>query len=285
MSEPTFQLEKIGPAEAEELLKMNLKNRNIVDRAVAEYAAAMANKEWQFDGAPIRISDNGVVLDGQHRLSAIVKSGTTHDFLVIRGIKREAQAIMDTGRKRTLANALTLRGEKDSTALGALLTLAFRWHHGVRGTRMFTGGGGGLSIANAAVMTPQTPTMLRFLDESPTIKDAIKPGNQLNRHLPIPPRVGSLAYLVLNQIDPEDAKYFFEKLASGAGLDEDNPILVLRNRLQEMGRDSTRGQVTAPEIVLAFMFKAWNSWRDGQSIKRLKYTQGGANPDKFPEPK
>lgn len=284
MTEPTFQIEEIGPDEATALLEMNVHNRKLVDRAVNQYASAMMNGAWKFDGAPIRLSEEGIILDGQHRLNAVIKSGTSHKFLVVYGVKREAQAVMDTGRKRTLANALTLNGEKDATQLGAMLVLAYRWNHGVRGYQLFTPAD--TTLATTAILTPQIPTMLEYLEKNPDLRDSVKVGGALSRQVPLIPRVGSLLHYVTNKIDPEDSADFLAKLSSGSGLAADSPILVLRNRLFELGRDrKTRGLNINADTLMAYCLKSWNGYRDGAAMKRMLYKQGGANPDKFPEPK
>lgn len=284
-NEPTYQIEAIGPQEATALLEMNTNNRRMVNRAVTEYANAMENGDWKFDGAPIRLSDEGVILDGQHRLSAIVASGTTQKMLVIYGLDKETQLVMDTGRKRTLANALSLRGEKESGLLAATVSLDWRWINGLRGKRLFSSGGIATE-SNADVLLPQISQLLTHLDNTPRIREAIKPALNVARHVPLPPRIGALLFLLTSEIDENDAKYFFEKLVSGSDLEDENPILVLRNRLLEAGRERrVRGASLDLNTTLAYCIKSWNVYRDGGSMKRLLFKQGGAFPDKFPEPR
>lgn len=283
-NEPTYQIDAIGPQEAAILLKQNTNNRKLVTRGVREYAAAMERGDWLFDGAPVRISPEGVVLDGQHRLSAIIESGTTQKMLVIRGVSPDAQLVMDTGRKRTLADALTLRGEKDAALLAATITLDWRWSHGLRGKRLFSAGE--ITEENAEALLPQSAQLLAHLENTPDIRDSIKPAQVLNRQVPIAPRVATLLHIVTTRIDQEDSDYFFEKLASGSNLEETDSILVLRNRLLDASHERrTRGASLDISTTLAYCFKSWNVYRDGGIMKRLLFKQGGANPDKFPEPR
>jgi len=37
--------------------------------------------------------------------------------------------------------------------------------------------------------------------------------------------------------------------------------------------------------IAALVIKAWNAYRDGAPVRQLKYRIGGANPEKFPEPR
>lgn len=89
--------------------------------------------------------------------------------------------------------------------------------------------------------------------------------------------LGITYYLFATKSKPQ-ADEFFDKLRTGAGLAEGDPILVLRNRLAMDG--STRLATESPE-VLAWFIKAWNAWRKGRTIKVLRFKAG----ETFPEPK
>lgn len=283
MTNPTFQVEEVGPKEAEAFLSMNVKNRALNERAVAEYAYSMTSGTWSFDGAPIRLSKEGIILDGQHRLSAVVKSGTTQKFLVVYGVDPAAQMTMDTGRKRSLSNALTILGEKDTTQLAALLQLAYRWDQGVRGAQLLSVGGLGSGEMN---VSPQIPQFLKYLEENPTVRESVQPSLSLSRKMPVAPRVVGMFHMLAGRVDADDRDFFLEKLASGENLSAGDPILVLRNRLIDMQNEFKLRKVkVSPEVSLAFFIKAWNSYRDGTTMQRLLYKRGGAAPDKFPEPR
>jgi hypothetical protein len=73
-------------------------------------------------------------------------------------------------------------------------------------------------------------------------------------------------------------------LTSGVGLEYESPILLLRQRL--VNDYGGKVKVSKPQswIVLALIFKAWNYWRDGESIKQLSFKPGGASKEVFPEP-
>ena len=84
----TIRVETITPQLAEIYLGKNTHNRNIRKPVVGKYANDMENGFWNFDGAPIRFADDGTLLDGQHRLHAIIKSNKAIDLLVVRGLKK-----------------------------------------------------------------------------------------------------------------------------------------------------------------------------------------------------
>ena len=47
----------------------------------------MRNGLWELNGAAIVIDEFGNLIDGQHRLSAVVESGTTQQFVVVRNVR------------------------------------------------------------------------------------------------------------------------------------------------------------------------------------------------------
>lgn len=107
--------EKITPAIAQNFLDKNHKNnRNLKDKIVTQYAQTMAKGLWHPSSAEaIRISDQGILIDGQHRLNAIIRSGKLSiTMMVITGIPECAISAIDDGVKRTLADAMTIKGLK-----------------------------------------------------------------------------------------------------------------------------------------------------------------------------
>ena len=77
----------ITPAMAEKWLAgTTFKNRNVSITAVNRYANDIQNGQWMLNGESIIIDDNGNVIDGQHRLRAILKSGASIQSVVVRGI-------------------------------------------------------------------------------------------------------------------------------------------------------------------------------------------------------
>src|SRR6266568_3853923 len=98
----------IRPQDATEWLRCNKNNRPVRKRHVEFLAAEILAGNWQVNGQAIVIADNEEVLDGQHRLFAIIEAGKPIQSLVVYGITPEAFRTIDTGAKRTGADALAL---------------------------------------------------------------------------------------------------------------------------------------------------------------------------------
>lgn len=87
------------------------KNRNISSIQVDLLARSIENGEWVLTHQGIAIDENGVLLDGQHRLWAIVASKRTVPIRVTYGVPRSTMAVVDRGRRRSIGGMLQVQGE------------------------------------------------------------------------------------------------------------------------------------------------------------------------------
>jgi hypothetical protein len=86
-------------------------NRTISVATVSKYAAAMRNGEWKFvRGLVIQLTSDGLVLDGQHRLAAVVQSGIGQWFMVDADSSHTNFSVIDRGRPRGLHQLAGMAG-------------------------------------------------------------------------------------------------------------------------------------------------------------------------------
>lgn len=98
----------ITPQAARDLLKNNTQNRRVRQSHVDYLAAEMANGNWRLTAETIALAPSGVVVDGQHRLLAVVQSGASVEFWVARGVPLETQDVVDLGVTRSVGDQLHL---------------------------------------------------------------------------------------------------------------------------------------------------------------------------------
>ena len=99
----TMTVETISPDRAEEYLAANRGNRNIVQSHVAAMARDIRNGQWMFNAQPICFSRSGRLLNGQHRLSAVLEAGQPIEVLVMRGLPEQAFQTYDKQAKKAPA--------------------------------------------------------------------------------------------------------------------------------------------------------------------------------------
>jgi hypothetical protein len=260
---PPLAVETITPNMAEDLLTANRKNRNMRAPRVAQLAETMKRGEWSLNGETIKVADDGTLIDGQHRLQAVVESGVAIQSLVIRGLPLEVQDTVDTGRRRRLADVLTIEGYSDSHALGAAVSMLHRFRNGSR-----------IDYSHATAPSPQQA--LELIRAEPEIEESVKVARRVTKAVGGPIGVFSALHRLFMEIDPEPAEEFYAKLAKGSNLDDEDPVLHLRNQLARPRQD--RNYAQSPHHIAALTIKAFNMRRAGRQIELLFFRKT----EKFP---
>lgn len=98
----------ITPEMAQEWLNRNFNNRRIQDHRVSVIANDIKNGKWAITGDTIKLSKNGELIDGQHRLAAIVKAGISVSAFVATGIERTP--FIDNNKVRTPGEQMLIAG-------------------------------------------------------------------------------------------------------------------------------------------------------------------------------
>lgn len=265
----TCSIERIAPEIAEEMLKLNTHNR---DRKREPLTKAINDGEWVLNGATIVFSDQGVLLDGQNRLYACIASKTPIDTIVVRGIHQEAQETMDTNVRRSIADYLKMRGYPDYPIVGAIGGAIYRADLG--GVR------GAFHTPNANEFTLKS--CLHFIEEN--YEDRILPVKPFCKNLSRRYRgfnTGTSGVLLdaFRAAGDENMEDFAKKLYDA---DQSvNGISLLSNQLINNAMSKT-GKL--PQwVIAALVIKVWNSYITGNEMKCLRFTSGGANPERFPE--
>lgn len=98
----------VTPAMASKWLARNEDNRPLSLDVVRQYATAMREGEWMITPDAICLAVGGRLLNGQHRLSAVVESNTPTPMFVLENVDEYTFQYLDRGRKRSRAFALGL---------------------------------------------------------------------------------------------------------------------------------------------------------------------------------
>ncbi len=98
------------PELAAMMLELNKRNRKLSESVVGKYVAEIEFGEWYASSAGVGVSEEGILLDGQHRLAAVVKSEKTVPLLFVWNLPAMAQQKIDRQKKRSLFDVFTLSG-------------------------------------------------------------------------------------------------------------------------------------------------------------------------------
>lgn len=265
--EPKIEILEVTPDLAREWLGQNEGNRNVRPTRVRAFARDIIEGRWQFNGDSIRRADDGTLLDGQHRLRAVIEAGKPIRAIVISGLPRETQDTMDAGAKRTVADQLKRHGIANSTFVASVATKMIHWDK--YGRRRHLSGG----------TTMSNPEVIAYAADNESFLATLEVAHSYASRIKAPTSVTGLCFCVFARIDGSAAIEFFDALSTGANLPPRSPILLLRERLFDLHE---RVGVTASHGHYAALFcKAWNYWRTGRAMSQLKMTEN----ESFPEPR
>ncbi len=100
----------ITPNRAKIMLGTQITNRSLSNAIISRYARDMKQENWDENGQPIIISEEGELIDGQHRLNACIKADVPFRSVVTRGVEEKAKLTIDSGKKRSFAHQLQMDG-------------------------------------------------------------------------------------------------------------------------------------------------------------------------------
>jgi hypothetical protein len=221
--------ETITPTTAAAYLERNTGNRALKSKHVEALANAMTDGHWQCTHEGIAFAVDGSLIDGQHRLAAVVKSGVTITSLVFRDCDAGTFHVIGDASRRSAADVLHLSGEVSTTKLAAATNYAI--------------------VGDAARHASKTE-ISKFV--------ASKHGDLLRKMITgdsVPsPIVGALSRAVRAAVINEaDALKFCDEYRRGSWDGPDSPVCILR---LSNDRNSRRGRVQYPYAVRAIMMMA-----------------------------
>jgi len=100
-TEPSTRLVLITPTLAKQYLLQNKDNRKLRAPIIKKYASFMEKGEWILNDQSISFDVNGRLLNGQHRLNAVILSGITIKSFVTRNLPEDSFKYLDVGASRS----------------------------------------------------------------------------------------------------------------------------------------------------------------------------------------
>lgn len=263
---PSITIETVTPEMAARLLGTMEGNRPLRQRAVQRYAREMLAGKWAVNGEAIKIARTGRLIDGQHRLSAVMMAKIPVQMCVVRGVDDSAIITLDTGVGRSFYDVGVIGGQSYAQAVGPIIRWWFKYLSGSPSVSNYPTH---QEMAQVLVDHPQITESAAFIAKLKVVKSRCGAGVQGFVH-----SYASEAY------DRDMADLFMNDLNEGAQLPADSPIFALRRRLVDITPES-KGRMDQSH-VLAWTIKAWNAWVAGEKMKAVKWQSSGDKTEPFP---
>jgi hypothetical protein len=256
------KVQNVTPKKAADYLERNTANRPLSKRTVREFAAAMRRGDWQVTHQGIAFDTTGALVDGQHRLAAIVEAGIPVEMTVFTEVPVGAFDVLDTGKRRNAADALAIEGEKSAVMLAAMVRTVWLYEH--RPELAWSGG-------DAAVTNHQ---IVQTLQQHPKLRDFVAVGEQIATATGMIKSAAAAASYLVSQASGRDLTPWFDGIIEGVGLVKGDPRLMFRrvmfNHTRKQAGQPLRRRETREHVTL--YLKAFNAWATDTRLTQLRYT-------------
>ena len=265
------KVETISPAKAKQWLGNGANgNRRVSRQRVLQYQMEILSGSWDLNGAAIVFDSNGGLLDGQHRLRAVVKADKSIKSVVVRGVPPRGRGTLDTGKARNVPDLIHMHGAstKNTSVVSAAILLYHHWHLG-NFDRLHE------------MMSYKAPPHVIFetYQKNKDIHDAAG-GSMQGTKVWIgvcPPSVAVFCHYVFWKQNKTKADAFIAQFRDGVGLTQESPVLWLRNRMRSLYNKTQRAGRTFTNStrlqIVSWFFVAWSAYRDEKPLPE-KYKRG-----------
>ncbi|RNL83357.1 hypothetical protein [Halostreptopolyspora alba] len=249
----------VTPAQAHEWLEKNSNNRPLNRTTIEQFTKQIARGEWQLTHQAIAFDEEGELLDGQHRLHAIIRADTPVQAMVVEGAPRASFTVLDTGRKRTGKDVLHLAGEENTVHLASALRGLYLYQ--VAPDASWSG-------SSSMVSNDQ---LVEILEKNPGMRHALTKATAIHRSVRITVTAAAIGWYVTSQARPDiDQSPWFDGLTTGAELKHGDPRLTLRNTMMSLSSGKRLRKREDSREHLFYYIKAWNAWAEGKQQKILR---------------
>jgi len=258
-----WDIVNVTPEMAAEILENNPINRRVMKSKVSGYVQQMKNGDWKTNGETIIMDNHGALLNGQHRLHAVMVSGVSVEMMFIHGIKRDAFDTIDSGQARTPTDVLSINAEwsrKDASSA----TAAARTNIKMRNS-------GVLNAQCLGQLTPHAVADEVLHDDG--YRNSVDFIGGLNNSLLL--GIGRAVFLHkrMSEISPGFTDDWFTGLITGAELSDTDPRLIARNMFMR-NASQTISKMTL-DTKTYIILKAWFCALNGEIITERSLKKAG----------
>lgn len=200
----------MGPQEAKKILDKARDQRPRRSGWIRDLADLMRRGQFVSTHQGIAIDSEGYLIDGQHRLLAVIESGVTIGILVTRGLDKSSYRSIDSGLARTMGDRLKLLSDPKANQIACALVRSY-----IVATQV--------KSASRVAVDLIDNTFLPLADEFTEVAERFR------RPVPGITRsdIGAALVCYLSK-HPQQASEFIEGYITGEGMRKGEPAMALR---------------------------------------------------------
>lgn len=242
-------------------------NRAINRNRVLFYAKQMKDGQWQMNGETIIFSDKGVLLNGYHRMNAVVEANVPVAFLVVQNVSEDAFKTIDTGKPRSVGDVYKMSNILNSTRVASIVRKFVQLKSGFNSaTDENHGSFQTLRLSNSDMLGVyyEAPEVFQeFCNYASCLRDRYN-------LFAVSEVGGVMSYLHLVLGYDKEKIYEFFNILYQYNLEQPKdflPAQLLRTRIIQTALKNQKMSLRYKQQLLA---KVWNLWREGNEVKTLK---------------
>lgn len=236
-----------------------MKNRATSKKNLQFIKSEMEGGKWKFTGDAIRFDEDGNLLDGKHRMTALsLTHKKSFEFLFIVGLEKSTFSVMDSGKKRTAGDVFSIKNVPNYDIAATAVKFVNALEEGY-----FRSNDSALNKGLTNADTYKKYTELKDFDEY--IKKSKVLNKDTSRILSDPIVAGF--YYMFSRVNINDAESFMESLITGVNLQKNSPIKIVRDRLLKSKLDVGARLKNIEKNRLVAL--AWKKHRRGEDMVKL----------------
>jgi hypothetical protein len=252
----------IDPALAAHLFAQNRdNNRGKHDQHLDLLVSDLRDDRWRLTPGPVVFDEDGRLIDGQHRLLAIMRSGVPAWTVVTFGWDRETIHFLDLGAKRTGGDMLRINDVKHSGLVSSTISRRFRYGDAlVSGHRM----------VNSVISVPAVEA--EFANDNAFWVHAAKVGHETHTSLRrgLTATVFAVVAALIEEVHPGTAEPFFDEVTNPTV--PGSPAWEVKQRYHQARY--TEREFLDRRLPIEFLIRAYNAW-SGAEKKFRGYPKPG----------
>lgn len=246
-------VEYITPEKAAEMLLENPNNRKLEPGRVTRFADQMMRGAWLQNGASI-VMNGSTLLDGQHRLSALIEANVTLPMVVVREVPSASFSTIDTGKSRSFSDYLTIAKRPHAATLAAAV-------------RQYLVLSAGLTPASAYSGTPAALTFDELYDamqSTPQIAKSVEFVMSIPAKLPLRPAMLAALHARFTEFESGLADRYIMSIGAGTNLPDGSVEAAVYRRI--INRDRGQVRVLKSNEKVYVVIRGWNALRAGETF-------------------
>lgn len=250
------------PSLAKKLLSTMVNNRNLNKNSLSKIIEDIETGQWvSNNGESIKINNEGRLMDGQHRLQAIINTNKPLEIYITFNCHINSINTVDTGAARTLYNVLKINNIKYYNTVGALIQ-----------SESVIIKGNSVRYISQSTSVKSYPRIVELAKENADYLNFVcKESDKLYKKFSLISFSFYAKYFnVLYKIDEDVCFSFFNQLADG--IDAESPIYLLRKALINDSSKSIKKMSNVEKEAL--FIKCWNHYVNGTDLKSLRWAAG-----------